>query len=198
MQRRATMTVAAVAATAITAATGIGAATAAAPKPAKTVKGSLITVQPNTLKPGTKLASSAVGFPRTFVNANTGWAFASTDQAQYAAITTNGGTTWRTASPALHVNAAQAPLSVTQLDATSPKVAYAFGSGQVADVTSDGGKHWYRALFIGTDMAVVPGIGSRQLLTFVDAGSSGSGPSGPISQYASSNGGKTWTLSPGS
>ncbi|MFZ0388660.1 MAG: hypothetical protein WAL22_23555 [Solirubrobacteraceae bacterium] len=198
MQRRATMTLVAVAAAAMTAMAGIGAATAAAPKPAKTVKGSLITVQPNTLKPGTKLASSAVGFPRAFVNANTAWAFASTDQAQYAAITTNGGTTWRTASPALHVNAAQAPLSVTQLNARSPKVAYAFGSGQVADITSDGGKHWYRALFIGTASAVVPGLGPKQLLTFVDGGSSGSGPSGPVSQYASSNGGRTWTLSPGS
>jgi hypothetical protein len=197
MQRRATMTIGAAAVIATTAVAGIGAATAAAPKPAKTVKGGLITVQPNTLKPGTKLASSAVGFPRTFVNAKTGWAFASTQQAQYAAITTDGGTTWRTASPALHVNAAQAPLSVTQLDATSPKVAYAFGAGQVADVTSDGGKHWYRALFIGTDSAVVPGLGSHQLLTFVDAGSSASGPSGPVWQYASSNGGKTWTLSPG-
>jgi hypothetical protein len=197
MQRRATMTVAAAAAIATTALAGIGVATAAAPKPAKTVKGSLITVQPNTLKPGTKLASSAVLFPRTFVNANTAWAFASTNQAQYAAITTNGGTTWRTASPALHVNAAQAPLSVTQLDAQSPKVAYAFGSGQVADVTSDGGKHWYRGLFIGTDSAVVPGIGPKQLLTFVDSGSSGLGLSGPVWQYATSNGGKTWTLSPG-
>jgi hypothetical protein len=105
---------------------------------------------------------------------------------------------WKTASPALHLDAAQAPLSVTQIGARSPKVAYAFGSGQVADVTSDGGKHWYRALFNGTDMAVVPGFGSKQLLTFVDAGSSSSGPSGPVWQYASSNGGKTWKLSPGS
>jgi hypothetical protein len=200
MRRSTTMAIAttALAATATaTAAVGIGAATAAAPAPAKIVKGSLITVQPNTLKPGSKLKSSAVGFPRVFVNAKTAWAFASTGQAQYAAITTNGGTTWRTASPALHLDAAQAPLSVTQLDATSPKVAYAFGSGQVADVTSDGGKHWYRALFIGTDSAVVPGLGSHQLLTFVDSGSSGTGPSGPVWQYATSNGGKTWKLSPG-
>jgi hypothetical protein len=197
MRRRTTMTVA-TAALAATTVVGIGAATAAAPTPAKTVKGSLITVTPNTLKPGSKLKSSAVGFPRIFVNANTAWAFASTNQAQYAAITTNGGTTWRTASPALHVNAAQAPLSVTQIGARSPKVAYAYGAGQVADVTSDGGKHWYRALFEGTDMAVVPGIGSSQLLTFVDAGASSSGPSGPVWQYASSNGGKTWKLSPGS
>jgi hypothetical protein len=197
MRRSTTMAIATTA-LAATAAVGIGAATAAAPTPAKTVTGSLITVQPQTLKPGSKLQSSAVGFPRVFVNAKTGWAFASTGQAQYAARTTNGGTTWKTASPALHLNAAQAPLSVTQIGARSPKVAYAFASGQVADVTSDGGKHWYRALFDGTDMAVVPGFGSNQLLTFVDAGSSSSGPSGPVWQYASTNGGKTWKLSPGS
>ena len=199
MQRRATMTIAAAAAIATTALAGIGAATAAAPKPAKTVKGSLITVQPNTLKPGTKLASSAVGFPRTFVNANTGWAFASTDQAQYAAITTNGGTTWRTASPALHVNAAQAPLSVTQLDAQSPKVAYAFGSGQVADVTSDGGKHWYRALFIGTDYggrarARPKAAADVRRRRVVGLGPVGSG----LAVRHELNGGKTWKLSPGS
>ncbi len=73
MRGRTTMAIATTA-LAATAAVGIGAATAAAPKPAKTVKGSLITVQPNTLKPGTKLQSSAVGFPRVFVNANTAWA----------------------------------------------------------------------------------------------------------------------------
>jgi hypothetical protein len=198
MQRRATTTIGAMAAIATTAVVGIGAATAAAPKPAKTVQGSLVTAEPQTLKPGTKLNASAVGFPRVFVNAKTGWALASTQQAQYAAITTNGGTTWRTASPALHVDAAQAPLSVTEIGARSPKVAYAFGSGQVADVTSDGGKHWYRALFDGTDMAVVPGFGSNQLVTFVAAGNSASGPSAPTWQYGSSNGGKTWKLAPGS
>jgi photosystem II stability/assembly factor-like uncharacterized protein len=197
MQRRATMTVGAVAAIATTAVVGIGAATAAAPTPVKTVTGSLIKVQPQTLKPGAKLKPSAVGFPRVFVNAKTGWALANAQQAQYAAITTDGGSTWRTASPALHLNAAQAPLVVSQIGATSPKVAYAFSGGQVADVTSDGGKHWYRGLFDGADMAVVPGFG-KQLLTFVDAGSSSSGPSGPVWQYQTSNGGKTWKLSPGS
>ena len=178
MRRRATMAVGAVAAIAATAVVGIGAATAAAPKPAKTVTGSLITVQPGTLKPGTKLSGSAVGFPRVFVNAKTGWALATAQQAQYAAVTTNGGKTWRTASPALHLNAARRRWSVTQIGARQPKVAYAFGGGQVADVTSDGGKHWYRALFDGTDMAVVPGFGPaaadvrRRRL-------SSSGPSGP-------------------
>ena len=197
MRGRTMTAVAAAAALAATGAVTVGGATAAAPKPAKTVKGSLITAKLHTLKPGTKVASSRIG-TRTLVNANVGWALAAGQQAQYAATTTNGGKTWTIASPALHVDAAQAPLAVTQMGATSAKVAYAFGSGQVADVTSDGGKHWYAALFQGTVMAVVPGLGSRQLLAFVDSGASGTGPSGPTYQYSSTNGGQTWTLAPGS
>jgi hypothetical protein len=180
------------------AAAGIGVAGAAAPKPAKTVKGSLVSAVPGTLKPGATVPNSALGSPRVFVNANNGFALAAGKQAQYAAATTNGGKTWTIVSPALHVDALQAPLSVTQIGATSTNVAYAYGSGQVADVTSDGGKRWYRALFDGTVMAVVPGFGTHRLTAFVDGGASASGPSGPTWQYASTNGGKTWKLSPGS
>jgi hypothetical protein len=178
---------------AATAVVGISGATAAAPKAQKTVTGSLIKAKPGTLKPGTKLSGAATRGPRVFVNAKLGYKLAAGKQAQYAAATTDGGKTWRTVSPALHVNAAQAPLAVTQLGASSAKVAYAFGSGQVADVTSDGGKHWYGALFRGTVMAVVPGIG-KQLVAFVD----GSTTSGPAWQYISTNGGRTWKLTPGS
>ena len=112
--------------------------------------------------------------------------------AQYAAVTADGGKTWRIASPALHIDAADAPQSVTQIGARSAKVAYAFGGGQVADVTSNGGKTWYSALFQGTVTAIVPGSG-RQLVTFVV----GFSPSSTL-QYLSNNGGRTWTLSSGS
>jgi hypothetical protein len=192
-----TMTVAGVAAAlTATAVVSAGGATAATPKPAKTVKGSLVTAVPKTLKPGTKVANSRLGNPRVFVNAQDGFALAAGEQAQYAAATTNGGKTWTIVSPALHVDALQAPLSVTQMGAASTKVAYAFGSGQVADVTGDGGKHWYRALFQGTVMAIVPGF-SHQLIAFVDGFGSGSGLNGPTLQYVSKNAGKTWTYSPG-
>ena len=198
MQRRVTMTaVGAAMALAATAVVAVSGATAAAPKPAKTVTGSLITPTLHTLKPGTKVSPAKFG-ARVFVNGSDGWAFAIGDQAQYAATTTDGGTTWTIASPALHVNAAQAPLVVTQLGALSAKVAYAFGDSQVADVTTDGGKHWYRALWQGTVTAVVPGFGSHQLLAYVDGGASASGPTAPTWQYSSTNGGKTWTLTPGS
>ena len=190
MRGRTLTAVGAATALAATAVVGLSEAAAAKPKPQKTVTGTVIKAKPNTLKPGSKVPGNGI---RVFVSAKTGWELAAGKQAQYAAVTTDGGKTWRTASPALHVNAAQAPLAVTQIGATSAKVAYAFGSGQVADVTSDGGKHWYQALFNGTVMAVVPGIG-KQLVAFVD----GSTSSGPTWQYVSKNGGKTWKLTPGS
>jgi hypothetical protein len=194
MRGRTLTAVGAATALAATAVVGISGAAAAKPKPAKTVKGNLITAKPHTLKPGSKVSGQGI---RVFVSSKVGWELAAGKGAQYAAVTTDGGKTWRTASPALHVNAAQAPLVVTQIGATSAKVAYAFGSGQVADVTSDGGKHWYGALFNGTVMAVVPGIG-KQLVAFVDGGANASGPTAPTWQYTSKNGGRTWKLTPGS
>ena len=191
MRSRTLTAVGAATALAATAVVGISGATAAKPKPAKTVTGALIKRTAHTLKPGSKASGSG---PRVLVTGTAGWKLAAGTQAQYAANTTDGGKTWRIASPALHVNAAQAPLAVTQLGAMSPKVAYAFGSGQVADVTSDGGKHWYQALFQGTVAAVVPGEFGKQLAAFVVGFSSSS----PTLQYVSKNGGKTWKLASGS
>src|ERR1039458_4628570 len=94
--------------------------------------------------------------------------------------------------PALHIDAAQAPLSVTDLGVANLKTIYAYGSGQGIDTTGDGGKHWYGALFNGLVMAVVRGSSGR-LVAFVD-GSAGS--SGVTWQYISKNGGRTWTYDP--
>lgn len=164
------------------------ATTSAAARPAttaqRTVTASLITRRTGTLAPGTKVKAKDLG-QRVFVDASHGFALASVGQAQYPAATTNGGKTWKTDGPALHINAAQAPLGVTQISASSRTTAYAYGSGQVIDTTSDGGKKWYGALFNEGDvMAVVPGP-SGHLVAFVD------GP-GVTWQYVSKNGGRSW------
>jgi hypothetical protein len=187
MRRRTTMAIATTALGA-TAAVGIGAATAAAPTPAKTVTGTVFT-RSGSIKPGTKVAG---GGTRILIGAKAGWKLASAKQAQYAALTTDGGKTWQIASPALHIDAADAPQSVTQIGARSAKVAYAFGGGQVADVTSNGGSTWYQALFQGTVTAVVPGFGN-ELVAYV----AGFGSSSGAAQYVSKNGGKTWKLTTG-
>jgi hypothetical protein len=177
---------------AVPAATIVGALTCAAVAlaggGAKTVTGGPITVRPMTLKPGTSVSSKNLIGNRVFVDATHGFALAQGGQAQYMAATSDGGKTWTTDSPALHVDAAQAPLSVTEVGAVSTKIAYAYGSGQVVDVTSNGGKTWYGALFNGLVEAVVPGINGH-LVTY-EQGNAGS----PVQQYVSKNGGRTWTL----
>ncbi len=152
-----------------------------------TVTASLIKRPPGTLAPGSSVAASALAGQRVFVDARHGFALASVGQAQYPAATTNGGRSWRTDGPALHLNAAQAPLAVTAVGAAGRRTVFAFGSGQVIDATSDGGRHWYRALFNGLPMAVVRN-GQGHLVAFVDGETGANG----TWQYVSKNGGRTW------
>ncbi len=169
----------------------VQASSAAAPSPQQTVKASLIKRRPTTLAPGAPVSSAQLG-QRVLVNASDGFALAGKSQAQYPAATTDGGKTWRTDGPALHINAAQAPLSVTSIGAVSRRTIFAYGGGQVVDTTSNGGKQWYGALFNGLVMAVVRGL-SGHLVAFVDGSStSGTSTAGVIWQYVSKDGGKTW------
>ncbi len=188
--RRSMATVGAVAATGAIAALGTSVATAApgvAAAGQTTVTGSLITRPPRTLAPGSAVRASALAGQRVFLDATHGFALASVGQAQYPAATTNGGRTWQTDGPALHLNAAQAPLAVTEIGAAGRRTIFAYGSGQVIDATSDGGRHWYRALFNGLPMAVVRN-GRGHLVAFVDGETGASG----TWQYVSKNGGRTW------
>ncbi|MEO6857803.1 MAG: hypothetical protein ABI323_04360 [Solirubrobacteraceae bacterium] len=176
---------------AVAASTASGVSAVAAAGPAKTVTGSIIKRASGTLAPGSKVHSSALA-GRTFTDAKHGFALADVGQAQYPAATTNGGKTWKTDGPALHLDAAQAPLVVLNLAAASRRLIFAYGGGQVIDATGDGGKHWYRALFNGLSMAVTRNP-QGHLVGFIDTSASGSGP-GQTLQYVSKNGGHTWRL----
>jgi hypothetical protein len=160
------------------------AATTAVPN---TVTGKLIKPAHGTLAQGTVVHSSALG-QRVFTTAGNGFALANVGGAQYPAATTDGGAVWKTDGPALHLDAAQGPLAVVSVGAASRRTIYAFGTGSAVDVTSDGGKHWYQALFQGESMAVVPGI-SGHLVAFVDGNNA-------TWQYVSKNGGRTWAYDP--
>jgi hypothetical protein len=166
------------------------AAPAATPAPAKTVKGTVLTRRAQTLAPGSRLPASRVG-TRTFLTDAFGVALGSGSQAQYPVQTTDGGRTWRTDGPALHVDAANAPFAVSTVGAASKSLQYAYGGGQAVDVTADGGPTWRVALFNGLVMAVVPGFGAHELVAFVDAG----GQHGPTWQYTTVDGGRTWHFS---
>jgi hypothetical protein len=161
----------------------------AAPPVQKTVKASRITRYPKTLAPGAKVKPSQLLGARVFVDAGHGVALAGLGQAQYEAATSDGGRTWRTDSPALHVDAAQAPLAVGYVGAVSRRTSFAYGS-QAADVTSDGGQIWYRALFDGLVVAIVRNA-EGHLVAFVDGSATGSSQ-GSTAQYVSKDGGRSW------
>ena len=160
-----------------------------AAKPPKTVTATLVTRRTGTLATGSSVRASAVSGQRVFTDAKHGFALASVGSAQYAVATADAGKTWKTYGPALHLNAAQAPLSVSFIGAVSRKTVFAWGGGQVIDATSDGGKHWYSALFTtGSPVAVVRDI-QGHITAFVGSPSGGS-----TSRYVSKDGGRTWHL----
>jgi photosystem II stability/assembly factor-like uncharacterized protein len=162
-------------------------AAAVAAKPPKIVTAARITPRPGTLAPGTRVRSASLLGQRVFTDANHGFALASPGEADYAVATTDGGKTWKTDGPALHLHAAQAPLVVVFIGAVNRRTVFAWGGGQVIDTTSDGGKHWYSALFtVGGPVGVVRDLGGH-LLAFVESSSGAS-----TWQYVSKDGGRTW------
>jgi photosystem II stability/assembly factor-like uncharacterized protein len=155
------------------------------------VHAQVITRPPHTLAPGSALPLGAITGPRTFTDRRHGVALAGRGGAEYAAATSDGGRTWHTDSPALHLDAAQAPLAITAIGSAGPRVVFAYGAGDVVDVTANGGRTWRRALWSdGTPAAVVPSL-QRGLVAFVNFF-----PHGPTRQYISGDGGRTWHFAP--
>jgi hypothetical protein len=123
---------------------------------------------------------------RVFTDAKHGFALASPADADYPVATTDGGKTWRTDGPALHVHAANAPAAVLYIGALNRKTIFAWGGGQVIDATNDRGKTWYSTLFTnGAPVGVVP------VLTGGLDGFIGSINGRRIWQYVSKDG-RTW------
>jgi hypothetical protein len=171
------------------------AAIAATSGPAKTIHAQKLAVRPETLPVGTRLPGSRIGIS-TYIGASFGVALGAGSQAQYPVQTGNGGRTWRTDGPALHIDAANAPFSVSTVSAATKKLQYAYGSGQVVDVTSGGGPTWRSALFDGVVMAVVPAAGRKNtLIAFVDEATGSNQAKATTYQYVTRDGGRTWHLS---
>lgn len=168
----------------------LGVSAAAPPTPPATIVAGLIARQPGTAKVGTQVASSGVG-QRIFINRRVGFALGGLGQAQYPVRTTDGGVVWRTFGPALHVDAAQGPLAVTELGVASARTIYYYGAGNVVDITHDGGRHWWRAFTQELSVAVVPGFG-RRLLWFTQSTLSSSGEQAVTWTYVSTDGGRVW------
>lgn len=170
------------------------AAAAAARATASVTATQLPADKPPFRRAGSIVSSSTLGV-RVFVNAKDGFALATLSGTTYPAATVDAGRTWRIDGPHFHVSAANAPNVVTQLGAAGTATYFAYGGpegGESIVVSTDAGKHWWRAYMPGVPMAVVYGAvgssGRRGLLAFVR-----SGPS-EISTYVSTDGGRHWSF----
>lgn len=187
-----TAVLSAAAATAAAAALAVPALSSASPATSSAVSVTTIKAQPSTLPLRSRILGGHVQSRRTFFGNSFGVALGHDPSgAVYPVQTGNGGRTWRTDGPALWVPAADAPLTVATVTAATRSLQYAYGGGQVVDVTKGGGPTWRRATFPGTVTAVVPGTRRNTLVAYVIPGTKGASPR----QYVTTNGGISWRRS---
>jgi hypothetical protein len=143
-----------------------------------------------------KVVNQSHLFPvRVFVSARNGFAMADVNGAQYPATTVDGGKTWKIAGPHFHKNALDAPDAVTQVGAVRPSTYFAYAGpdgGQPVIVSTDRGKHWWRAYMPGVPLAVTSSHIVNvhgALVALVEAGP------GKLWAYVSTDGGHHWHYS---
>ena len=145
-------------------------------------------------QPGTAVSASRLFSNRVFVNARVGFALADGDNAQYPAVSTDGGRQWRIDGPQVHVDAADGPEAVQFVGVAGPRTFFAYGSS-VVDVTTDGGATWWEAFMGELVMAVVPGP-NRDLIAYVQQSRSNQHVNPAVTlQYVSRDGGRHWRYS---
>jgi hypothetical protein len=168
------------------------ASVSSAPTPATTINAELVSRLHGTRRPGTLVSSADLG-QRVFADASHGFALAGIGgEGTYPAASVNRGRTWRIDGPILHINAAQAPLAVSHVGAGNAQTYFAWGA-QVADATSDGGKHWWRAL-LGEDVLAVVSEAGR-LIAVVQNPESSESATAATYVYVSTDGGRVWRYS---
>lgn len=150
------------------------------------------------LRPGTPVSSSFTGI-RVFVNRRNGFAIPNLPKAGYGTYpvaTTNGGKTWRTDGPILHIPAAQSAIGVGQTGVANPRFYFAWcgACNNVIDITPDAGKHWWQAFMPGQVLSLLGTPYSRAGLTAIVEGltSAPNGRGASLWVYLSTDG-RRWT-----
>lgn len=145
-------------------------------------------------RPGTVVRSSSIFGERVFLNANEGVALANGDDAQYPALSTDGGRIWRIDGPPLHVDAADGVEGVGAVGITGPRTLFAYGSS-VVDVSTDRGHTWWETYLGEEVVAVVPSY-RNELVAYVEQSVSNAHFNPAVTrQYVSRDGGRIWRYS---
>ena len=144
--------------------------------------------------------SSALGV-RVFANASAGFALANIgggNGGTYPAASRNGGKSWQIDGPPFWVPAADAPAVVTQVGVANSKTFFAWGGpgsgGEVVDVTSDAGAHWYGAALAGAELEAVVAGPKGELIAFTQT-LPGSSSKAVTWVYVTADGGRHWQFS---
>jgi hypothetical protein len=129
---------------------------------------------------------------RVFTNAHDGVALVSVRGELTPARTTDGGSVWRIDGPGLYAEgAADAAVAVNNIGAQDAATFYAYGGGQVLDITSDGGRVWRQAIFQGLEAGASPI--DHGVAAYVDQSNS-TGTQGITIQFYTSTGGHSWRV----
>jgi hypothetical protein len=171
------------------------ATTTTAPTPPPRLVAHRLHARPWAIRPGSRLKSPDLVSERVFPTARVGFALANDRSAQYPALSTDGGRSWRLDGPQLHIDAADGAEAVSFVGAAGPRTFFAYGSS-VVDVTTDGGRSWWETYAGELVISVVPGLRPGELIAFVQQSPS-AGRSDPVVtwQYVTRDGGQTWTYS---
>jgi hypothetical protein len=144
--------------------------------------------------PGTVARSSAVFGVRVFLNAKEGVALADGNNAEYPALSTDGGQVWRIDGPPLHVDAADGAEAVGSVGIAGPRTFFAYGSS-VVDVTTDRGRTWWET-YLGENVVVVVPSNGNELLAYVEQSVNHQHLNPAATwQYISRDGGRHWHYS---
>lgn len=173
------------------------AATSAGPIPPRSLTAMRLRPRagPGTVEqPGTAVSASSLFSNRVFVSARVGFALANGDNAQYPAVSTDGGRRWTVDGPQVHVDAADGPEAVQFVGIAGPRTFFAYGSSTV-DVTTDRGRVWWETLLGEQVMAVVPSL-AGELVAYVEQSVNSQRLNPAVTwQYVSHDGGRHWRYS---
>jgi hypothetical protein len=171
------------------------AATTATPSPAHRIAAHRLRARPRAIRPGTRLLSPDLVSERVFPTARIGFALANDEDAQYPALSADGGRSWRIEGPQLHIDGADGPEAVSAVGTAGPHTFFAYGSS-VVDVTTNGGRSWWETFAGELVMAVVPGPRPGDLIAYVQQSHSDRRLDPARTwQYVTRDGGHTWTYS---
>ena len=106
---------------------------------------------------------------RVFANARDGFALSDLSQkglggpGTYPVVTSDGGRTWRTAGPVLHIPAAQGAGAVGQPGMVGARILFAWcgACNGVIDTSSDAGRHWWQTFLPGLVLSVLGGSSAQ-------------------------------------